>query len=86
MKARSEGARLETADVKPWLSMNGNCESFLNLPVHPELSRRANGLLLPSAKQSLPRVGRPLMITLVGFEKCFNKFIGAEFAVELEHG
>jgi hypothetical protein len=39
-----------------------------------------------SAKQSLLRVGRPLMITLVGFEKCLNKFIGAEFVVELEHG
>jgi hypothetical protein len=31
-------------------------------------------------------VGRPLMIILVGFEKCLNKFIGAEFVVELEHG
>lgn len=24
------------------------------------------------------------MITLVGFEKCLNKFIGAEFVVDLE--
>jgi hypothetical protein len=40
----------------------------------------------PSAKQSLSRVGWPVMVTLVSFGKCLNKFIGAEFVVELEHG
>ena len=46
----------------------------------------AESLAVPAAKQNLPRVRRPLMITLVGFEKCLNKFIGAEFVVDLEHG